>query len=84
MKTTGLKHEIVEVDICPKTFLIDLFKSEFCGYDLYNEFKIDNDKLYVLVDISYHGSPVYEEKLLFEDKNKIEKFKYIVELIKLY
>jgi hypothetical protein len=84
MKTTGVKHEVVEVDICPKTFLIDLFKSEFGGFDLYNAFKVDGEKLYVLVDTSYHGSPNFEERLLFEDKAKVEKYKHLIELIKLY
>lgn len=84
MKTKGMKHEFVEVDVCPKSFLIDLFKSEFMGYDLYNDFRIEDTKLYVLIDISYHGSPVIEERLLFDDENKVKKFKHITELISLF
>ena len=84
MKTKGIKHEVVEVDVSPLNFLIDLFKSEFMGYDLYNDFRIEDAKLYVLIDVSYHGSPVIEERLLFDDENKIKKFNHIKELIKLY
>ena len=84
MKTKGIKHEVVEVDVSPLNFLIDLFKSEFMGYNLYNDFKIEDTKMYVLIDVSYHGSPVMEEKLLFDDETKIKKFNHIKELIKLY
>lgn len=84
MKTKGLKQEIVEVDICPLNFLMDLFKAEFMGYDIYNDFKVDDTKLYVLVDVSYHGSPIIEERLLFDDINKVKKFKNISELISLF
>lgn len=84
MKTKGIKHEVVEVDVSPLNFLIDLFKSEFMGYDLYNDFRIEDTKLYVLIDVSYHGSPIIEERLLFDDEIKIKKFNHINELIKLY
>jgi hypothetical protein len=84
MKTKGIKHEVVEVDVSPLNFLIDLFKSEFMGYDLYNDFRIEDTKLYVLIDVSYHGSPIIEERLLFDDEIKIKKFNHIKELIKLY
>ena len=84
MKTKGIKHEVVEVEITPLNFLIDLFKYEFMGYDLYDDFKIENDKLYVYIDVSFHGSPILEPKLITEDKNKIEKFNHLKELINLY
>lgn len=84
MKAKGLRKEIVEVEIVPFDFLIDLFKEEFMGYDLYDDFKIEDDKLYVYIDVSYHGSPILEPKLISNDKNKIEKFKHLKELINLY
>lgn len=84
MKTKGIKHEIIEVDVSPLNFLIDLFKSEFIGYDLYNDFRIEDDGLYVYIDVSYHGSLVLEPKLITNDKNKIEKFIHLKELINLY
>lgn len=84
MKTKVLKKEVIEVEISPFDFLIDLFKEEFMGCDLYDDFKIEDDKLYVYIDVSYHGSPVLEPKLISDDKNKIEKFKHLKELINLY
>ena len=84
MKTKGLRKEVIEVEIVPFDFLIDLFKEEFMGYDLYDDFKIEDDKLYVYIDVSYHGSPILEPKLISDDKNKIEKFKHLKELINLY
>lgn len=84
MKTKGLRKEVIEVEISPFDFLIDLFKEEFMGYDLYDDFKIEDDKLYVYTDVSYHGSPILEPKLISDDKNKIEKFKHLKELINLY
>ena len=56
MKTKGLRKEIIEVEIVPFDFLMDLFKEEFMGYDLYDDFKIEDDKLYVYTDVSYHIS----------------------------
>ena len=44
----------------------------------------EDDKLYVYIDVSYHGSPILEPKLISDDKNKIEKFKHLKELINLY
>lgn len=84
MKTKGLRKEVIEVEIVPFDFLMDLFKEEFMGYDLYDDFKIEDDKLYVYIDVSYHGSPILEPKLISDDKNKIEKFKHLKELINLY
>ena len=84
MKTKVLKKEVIEVEIVPFDFLMDLFKEEFMGYDLYDDFKIEDDKLYVYIDVSYHGSPILEPKLISDDKNKIEKFKHLKELINLY
>ena len=84
MKTKVLKKEVIEVEIVPFDFLMDLFKAEFMGCDLYDDFKIEDDKLYVYIDVSYHGSPILEPKLISDDKNKIEKFKHLKELINLY
>lgn len=84
MKTKVLKKEVIEVEIVPFDFLMDLFKEEFMGCDLYDDFKIEDDKLYVYIDVSYHGSPILEPKLISDDKNKIEKFKHLKELINLY
>ena len=84
MKIKGLRKEVIEVEIVPFDFLIDLFKEEFMGCDLYDDFKIEDDKLYVYIDVSYHGSPILEPKLISDDKNKIEKFKHLKELINLY
>ena len=84
MKTKGLRKEVIEVEIVPFDFLMDLFKEEFMGCDLYDDFKIEDDKLYVYIDVSYHGSPILEPKLISDDKNKIEKFKHLKELINLY
>ena len=84
MKIKGLRKEVIEVEIVPFDFLMDLFKEEFMGCDLYDDFKIEDDKLYVYIDVSYHGSPILEPKLISDDKNKIEKFKHFKELINLY
>ena len=84
MKIKGLRKEVIEVEIVPFDFLMDLFKEEFMGCDLYDDFKIEDDKLYVYIDVSYHGSPILETKLISDDKNKIEKFKHLKELINLY
>lgn len=84
MKIKGLRKEVIEVEIVPFDFLMDLFKEEFMGCDLYDDFKIEDDKLYVYIDVSYHGSPILEPKLISDDKNKIEKFKHLKELINLY
>ena len=84
MKIKGLRKEVIEVEIVPFDFLMDLFKEEFMGCDLYDDFKIEDDKLYVYIDVSYHGSPILEPKLILDDKNKIEKFKHLKELINLY
>ena len=84
MKTKVLKKEVIEVEIVPFDFLMDLFKEEFMGCDLYDDFKIEDEKLYVYIDVSYHGSPILEPKLISDDKNKIEKFKHLKELINLY
>jgi hypothetical protein len=84
MKTTGIRQEFIEVDITPITFLRDLFKHEFLGYDIYDDFKVEDNKLYVYIDTSYHGSPILEPKLISDDINKIKKFETLSELIKLY
>ena len=84
MKTKVLKKEVIEVEISPFDFLIDLFKEEFMGCDLYDDFKIEDDKLYVYIEISYQESQILETKLISDDKNKIEKFKHLKELINLY
>ena len=84
MKIKGLRKEVIEVEIVPFDFLMDLFKEEFMGCDLYDDFKIEDEKLYVYIDVAYHGSPILEPKLISDDKNKIEKFKHLKELINLY
>lgn len=84
MRTIGNRQETIEVDVTPLNFLIDLFKHEFMGYDIYNDFKIEDDKLYVYIDSAYHGSSMLEPRLVAEGENKIRKFNHIKELINLY
>lgn len=89
MKTKGIRKQVVEVDVLPLNFLIDLFKSEFLGCDIYDEFLVQDEKLYVYVDTSYQGGivenpPVLDLKLITDDKTKVKKFIHIKELINLY
>lgn len=84
MKIAGIKQDIVEVDIIPKHFIFELFKTEFKGYNVFNEFKIDGNKLFVIIDTAYHGSPALEAQLLFDDASKVQKYKLLKKLYELY
>lgn len=44
----------------------------------------EDGNLYIKEDISYHGSPQYEEKLYTSDQKRIRKYKLLKELIRLY
>lgn len=74
----------VEVDVSMEE-IIECLK-EKCGvresHDCY--YSVSDNKLYKHTDVSYHGSPVYEDTLVSEDPNVIIMYESIVNFEKAY
>jgi hypothetical protein len=85
-KVMGKIPTEVEIDI--KAAVIALSK-ELGVYEYlksnggYEYCDIINDKIVYHEDISFHGSPVYSDKVVCGEKKKVESFRLIKELIKI-
>lgn len=80
MKINGKQTQNVIINITPKD-IIDSLKESFGFTELYyNHIELKENGLYDVTDISYHGSPIYEYKLITNDLNKIRLYKAIIEL----
>ena len=78
MLVNGIKKDYVQVDVRPKDAILSLIKYYF-NSDIFTIAVKQNDDgiecLYDEIDVSVHGSPVYEYNFITSDKDKVELFK---------
>lgn len=80
MKVRGYKYDFVECEVTEDEVFVNLFKKYFHyePKDLTIIFDEDGvEGVYVEIDESVHGSPVYKEKLITDDKKMVKFYKHL-------
>lgn len=80
MQITGILRQKVEIETNPKELVKALFLHYF-QTDNYNIIVEKDNKLYYEIDVSVHGSPVYEYRKFTSDPKKIEIFHALIKLL---